>query len=265
MSDKINVEKLSGYRPEIDGLRAIAVIAVVMFHLGLGCPGGFVGVDIFFVISGFLITGIVQRRIENKTFSFEDFFSRRIRRIFPALAVMIITSIAAGYLILLPEDLAELGKSSVAQALFVANFYFASDTGYFAGPAELKPLLHTWSLAVEEQFYFIFPILLLILQRLNRGRLVLLLAVAFLISFSASIYGLYVFPTATFFLLPTRAWELLTGCLLALSPWKHNSSDFRDNVIAALGLFVVIVPILLMTVRHLFLVQWLFRPYSVQP
>lgn len=234
---------VSDYRPEIDGLRAIAVIAVVMFHLGLGCPGGFVGVDIFFVISGFLITGIVQRRIENKTFSFTDFFSRRIKRIFPALAVMIITSIAAGYLILLPDDLAELGKSSVAQALFVANFHFASDTGYFAGPAELKPLLHTWSLAVEEQFYFIFPILLFILQKLNRGRLVLLLAAACLISFSASIYGVYVFPTATFFLLPTRAWELLAGCLLALSPRKYKSSGFRDNVIAALGLFVIVVPI----------------------
>ena len=160
-----------GYRPEIDGLRALAVVPVVMFHLGLGFPGGFVGVDVFFVISGFLITGIIRRGLENETFSLAEFWERRIRRIFPAVFVVVAATLAVGYWLLLPNELEELGKSSVAQALLLANVYFWRDTGYFAGPAEFKPLLHTWSLAVEEQFYLFFPLVLVFLRRLSRKKL----------------------------------------------------------------------------------------------
>ena len=147
------------YRPDIDGLRALAVIAVVMFHLGNIVPGGFVGVDIFFVISGFLITSIIRFEIANDRFSLTKFWERRIRRIFPALTVVIATTLAVGYFLLTPNELKSLGESSLAQAAMVANIYFANNTGYFAGPAEQTPLLQTWSLAVEEQFYLFFPLL----------------------------------------------------------------------------------------------------------
>ena len=142
----------SNYRPEIDGLRALAVLAVVLFHLGLGLPGGFVGVDVFFVISGFLITGIIRRGLEKETFSLGNFWERRIRRILPASFVMVVATLAIGYWLLMPSELVELGESSVAQALLSANIYFWRNTGYFSGPAELKPLLHMWSLGSEPVF-----------------------------------------------------------------------------------------------------------------
>ena len=146
----------NNYRPEIDGLRAVAVVAVILFHAELGCPGGFVGVDVFFVISGFLITGIIQRGIETDSFSLLEFWERRISRIFPALFVMVAATLAAGYWFLLPSELEDLGESSLAQSLLLANVYFWKDTGYFGGSAQHKPLLHTWSLALEEQFYILY-------------------------------------------------------------------------------------------------------------
>ncbi|WP_417748265.1 acyltransferase family protein [Rosistilla oblonga] len=234
-----------GYRPEIDGLRALAVVPVVMFHLGLGFPGGFVGVDVFFVISGFLITGIIRRGLENETFSLVEFWERRIRRIFPALFVVVAATLAVGYWVLLPNELEELGKSSVAQALLLANVYFWRDTGYFAGPAEFKPLLHTWSLAVEEQFYLFFPFMLCLLRRLSRKNLFAVLAVVALISFAGSVYGAFFHTGATFFLLPTRAWELLIGCMLAVFPWQCKSSPRRDSTIATLGFLAIVLPVFL--------------------
>ncbi|MDB2525767.1 acyltransferase [Mariniblastus sp.] len=234
-----------GYRPEIDGLRALAVVAVVMFHLGLGLPGGFVGVDVFFVISGFLITGIIRRGLENDTFSLAVFWERRVRRIFPAIFVVVMATLVAGYWLLLPNELEELGKSSVAQALLLANVYFWRDTGYFAGPAELKPLLHTWSLAVEEQFYLFFPLALCCLRRLSSTGLFALLTTVGLISFAGSVYGTMFYPDPTFYLLPTRAWELLIGCMLAVFPWKFESSPRRDSAIATLGLLAIALPIFL--------------------
>ena len=149
------------YRPDIDGLRAIAVLSVVFYHAGLGFPGGYVGVDVFFVISGYLITALIVKDLERGSFSMASFWERRIRRIFPALAVMVAVTCVAGWFLLLPEDLAKLGASVIAQALLVSNFYFWRTTNYFGGANEEKPLLHTWSLAVEEQFYLIFPIALM--------------------------------------------------------------------------------------------------------
>jgi peptidoglycan/LPS O-acetylase OafA/YrhL len=232
-----------GYRPEIDGLRALAVVPVVMFHLGLGFPGGFVGVDVFFVISGFLITGIIRRGLENETFSLAEFWERRIRRIFPALFVVLMTTLAVGYWFLLPAELEELGESSVAQALLLANVYFWRDTGYFAGPAELKPLLHTWSLAVEEQFYLLLPLLLMFSKKLSRPRLFWGLASISLISLCGSVYGTMFYPSATFYLLPTRAWELMVGSMLAVLPWQCNPSPRRDNAIAMVGFLAIILPV----------------------
>ena len=146
------------YRPEIDGLRAIAVIGVVLYHVGLGFPGGYVGVDVFFVISGYLITGIIMKDLHRGTFSMLDFWVRRIRRILPAVTATVIACLILGYLILEAEDYEALAKSSVAQSLMAANIFFWLDNmSYFAEASDMKPLLHTWSLAVEEQFYVIFP------------------------------------------------------------------------------------------------------------
>ena len=143
----------------------MAVLAVVFYHVGLGCPGGYVGVDVFFVISGYLITAIIQRDLQRGCFSIAAFWERRIRRIAPAASVMIAVTLLAGWFLLLPNDLEGLGSSAIAQALCVANIYFWRTTNYFGGANEEKPLLHTWSLAVEEQFYLFFPLFLLFVFR----------------------------------------------------------------------------------------------------
>ncbi|HBJ33580.1 MAG TPA: acyltransferase [Planctomycetaceae bacterium] len=210
------------YRPEIDGLRAIAVTAVVLYHAGLGPSGGFVGVDVFFVISGFLITSFILRDVEAGTFTLAGFWERRIRRIVPALACLVFATLIAGWVILLPDDYSALGQSAFFQGLFVANIYFYRSSGYFDGTAEEKPLLHTWSLAVEEQFYFIFPLLMIGLVAIpkfhRRYWLLLLFGLLIVISLGLSIWGVSHWPVGTFYLLPTRAWELLLGGLVALLP-----------------------------------------------
>ena len=157
------------YRPEIDGLRALAVVPVILFHAGFEFfSGGFVGVDVFFVISGYLITTIIIQDIDKKRFSLVYFYERRARRILPVLYVVVFFTLIASYFILLPEDLVSLGKSAVSIPLFSSNFYFWSERGYFGVANELKPLVHTWSLAVEEQFYIVFPLLLIILKNYRK-------------------------------------------------------------------------------------------------
>ena len=154
------------YRPEIDGLRAFAVIGVVLCHIGLGFPGGYVGVDVFFVISGYLITGIIVKDLRAGTFSMLDFWVRRIRRILPAVTVMVVVSLILGYFILEAEQFKALAESSIAQSLMAVNIFFWLDNmSYFAETSEMKPLLHTWSLAVEEQFYVVFPLFLSLLSK----------------------------------------------------------------------------------------------------
>ena len=229
----------SPYQPEIDGLRAIAVLSVIFFHAGLGFSGGYVGVDIFFVISGYLITGIISRSLNNDRFSLLEFWERRIRRILPALSVTILFTLLAGYFLLLPNDLLDLGKATLAQAALLANVYFWHSTGYFDGPAELKPLLHTWSLAVEEQFYVVFPLLLVAIRHRSPRFRVTLLGVLAAISLFLSIFGTSLFPTATFFLLPARAWELLAGSLLAIAPLPGCGSRFRNEVMALGGMAAI--------------------------
>ena len=206
------------YRRDIDGLRAIAILPVVLFHFGFpGFSGGFVGVDVFFVISGFLITSIIWRERQAGQFSFVGFWTRRARRILPTLFVVMATVLIAGWYLLTPDDFSELGRSVRYQALFASNFLFMRGHGYFGPASAVQPLLHTWSLAVEEQFYLLFPLLLALLSnRLRRWREVL--AGLALLSFVLSQWALHKHGQAAFYMLPMRAWELLLGTLLALAP-----------------------------------------------
>ncbi|MEZ5385703.1 MAG: acyltransferase [Prosthecobacter sp.] len=218
------VNGTANYRPDIDGLRAVAVLPVLFYHAGVSFTGGYVGVDVFFVISGFLITRLLVRDLERGRFSLLEFWHRRVRRIFPALFVMVLFTVVAGGFLMIPADYKELGQSVVAQSLLVANIFFWDDTGYFARAAESKPLLHTWSLAVEEQFYVLFPVVLAWLSRSGKAHARRLLGIALLLSFAASLPGPSCFPTTAFYLLPTRAWELLLGGILVFLPELKKSA-----------------------------------------
>jgi peptidoglycan/LPS O-acetylase OafA/YrhL len=226
-SEYLNLPYSLPHRSEIDGLRAIAVLSVVLFHANLGPPGGYTGVDIFFVISGFLITSILRKEMQKETFSILGYWERRIRRILPALLFVILTSLAIGYTVMLPKDFVGLAESAFYQSILGANIYFWQDTGYFAGPSELKPLLHTWSLSVEEQFYLIFPTALLLLEKHAKKHVIRILSFACAVSMGLSIVGSYLYPSATFYLLPTRAWELLIGCLLAFFTFEKLGAKTR--------------------------------------
>ncbi len=221
------------YRPEIDGLRALAVIAVILFHAKIALSGGYVGVDIFFVISGYLITSLIVKDLQKGAFTFTAFWERRIRRIVPAMSVVVIAVLVAGWFLLMPEVYVSLGMSAMALAAVVANIYFWRNTsGYFARGEEM-PLLHTWSLAVEEQFYLIMPLFLVIAFRLAAPRLLLpVVVVSMLGSLAASAYAVAVFPGAAFYFLPSRAWELLIGSILALIParWIPGNRLARETI-----------------------------------
>lgn len=206
----------AAYRADIDGLRAIAVCLVVAFHaFPQLMPGGFVGVDVFFVISGYLISGIILGHLEEGRFSVREFYIRRVRRIFPALLLVMVVSLVAGLLMLLPDEVVKLGKHLVAGALFVSNVVNWREAGYFDEEASLKPLLHLWSLGVEEQFYMVWPVLLAVVWRW-RARFTLLAFVgAASLSFAMNVALLPTHPSAVFFLPFTRFWELIVGALLA--------------------------------------------------
>ena len=228
------------YRPDIDGLRAVAVLSVVLYHAGVPVmPGGYIGVDIFFVISGYLITRIIAREIAENRFSILTFYERRTRRIFPALFAMLVASVVAASIIALPGEFEDFGNSLAASALFVSNIFFWQTADYFAGPAHLKPLLHTWSLAVEEQFYIVLPLLLLALTRWARRHVVAVLIAATVISFALSLWAVGAKPTAAFYLLPTRFWELMAGALLALGVVPAFRSLKAANAAAAVGLAMI--------------------------
>lgn len=214
------------YRPDIDGLRAIAVGTVVLFHAKLGLvPGGYTGVDVFFVISGFLISSIIWRELQAGTFTFAGFYERRIRRIFPVLALILLVTLVLGALVLAPQDYFLMGRSARATAAFYSNFYFNSQFGYFMPMAETQALLHTWSLAVEEQFYLVAPFFLILLARLQiRYRVVVFLAL-FAASLAISSIGAFDENKAAFYLPQSRAFELMIGMALVigLGPvWANN-------------------------------------------
>ncbi len=228
------------YRPDIDGLRAVAVIPVVLYHAGVQFfSGGYVGVDVFFVISGFLIAGIIAREIQSDRFSLVNFYERRARRILPALFVVIGATLAAGWVIAWPDNYVEIGESALATVFFSSNFYFWQTTDYFATAAEYRPLLHTWSLAVEEQFYIFFPLLLILMAKLPRSRLLASLVAIFVISVTMSVAWTVTAPGAAFYLAPVRAWELLVGVFLALSIFQSWSSSLLRETASIAGLALI--------------------------
>jgi peptidoglycan/LPS O-acetylase OafA/YrhL len=229
------------YRADIDGLRALAVVAVVLYHFKLGpFGGGFVGVDVFFVISGYLITSIIQNRIDEHRFTFAWFYERRVRRLFPALAAVLAVTLAAGAWLLLPTDLALLGKSTTSTLLFISNVFFWRTSDYFNSDSELNPLLHMWSLSVEEQFYIGLPLLLLAVHRFAPHRLVTVLLLSAGASFAACVLATYLSPSAAFYLSPFRGWELLVGALLAVAPLPPIQRPRWRQIMAGVGLALVV-------------------------
>lgn len=234
---KKNLLDQSGYRPEIDGLRAFAVLSVVLFHSYPGAvSGGFIGVDIFFVVSGFLISGHIFESLKQGSFNFFDFFSRRIRRIFPALILVVSASLVFGWFVLLAEEYSQLGKHAANSAVFFLNFSLVDESGYFDNASETKPLMHLWSLAVEEQFYLIWPLILMVAWRL-RYNLLLVTFVFSLISFFWGLVLLESHPGKSYFLPYGRFWEFLSGSVLA---WLTiNKKEVFQRLLARSDLYVL--------------------------
>ena len=236
------------YRPDIDGLRAVAVLPVVLFHAGVhAIGGGYVGVDVFFVISGYLITSMIAPDIRDNKFSIARFYERRIRRIFPALFAVIIAASIAAWWLLPPFDLVDYGRSVLGASGFSSNFLFWIQSGYFDAPAHLKPLLHTWSLAVEEQVYIVFPLLLLVLRGRQRRTQLAVLGALFVVSLAACIWVTGHRAPAAFYLAPFRGWELLTGSLIALGAIPALTRPVLRELCGAAGLALIGWSILCLT------------------
>ena len=275
------------YRPDVDGLRAVAILSVVIFHaFPFRLQGGFVGVDIFFVISGFLISNIIFRSLQRGDFSFTEFYAHRIKRIFPALIVVLTACYAFGWFALLPDEFKQLGKHMAAGAGFVQNFILWQEVGYFDTAAELKPLLHLWSLAIEEQFYLIYPVLIFAAWRIGLNVLTVVLLLG-LISFGLNISGVTANPTETFYMPQTRFWELLAGSVLAYlqffkrvkySAWMHHwvfhpvlfrhppqsarRSEVLNNILSVVGLLLLVAAVFFINKSKPFPGWWALLPVS---
>jgi len=228
------------YRPDIDGLRTLAVVPVILFHAGATwLPGGFVGVDIFFVISGYLISSIILRESAAGEFSFLRFYERRLRRIIPALLVVLVVTVAIFQMIALPGQAQQTAESGIAALLSVSNFYFWRTSGYFAPAAEFMPLLHTWTLAVEEQFYLIFPVVVLALLKLRlpiKWVFVVGTIAAFAIGYWLSLEK----PSVAYYLLPARAWELAIGAVLAVGVVPAVRGALMRESLPAFGISLIV-------------------------
>jgi len=239
---------IAPYLPEIDVLRALAVLFVVAAHLNLKyMSGGYVGVDIFFVISGFVITRMIHVELASGRFSFVAFYERRVRRIIPALYVVVLATAIAALFVVLPAEYESFGKSELSVVTFTSNILFWQESGYFAGPAYEKPLLHTWSLGVEEQFYLLFPIVIVFLAKWTPARGVLWLGVLAAASFGLNVWGVYHHPEAAFYLAPGRAWEFLLGSLLAVAPLPPLRHAPQRPAFITVGLVLIFAPIFLFT------------------
>ncbi|RUV65219.1 MAG: acyltransferase [Mesorhizobium sp.] len=234
------------YRPDVDGLRAVAVISVIAFHLSPSwLPGGYLGVDVFFVLSGYLITLILWREALNGQFSILRFYERRIRRIMPALLLVLFFATIAAAMLLLPADLIGYGKSMLATLGFVANIYFWRDTDYFSRAAEAKPLLHVWSLGVEEQFYILFPLLIAAFARFWPRATFPAITLLTVLSLAANYLALrFGGASPAFFLLPTRAWELGAGAMIALLPLRLTPRGTTANLLGAIGAVAILIGII---------------------
>ena len=268
----------SKYRPDIDGLRALAVGLVVIYHaFPSTLPGGFIGVDIFFVISGYLISNIIYEHLSANNFSFIDFYVRRIKRIFPALLMVLISCFALGWFTLLADEYKQLGKHILGGAGFISNLILWDESGYFDQASHLKPLLHLWSLGVEEQFYFIWPLLIYVAWRMQLNLLVLA-CVILAISFALNIYQIYYLDNiaATFYLPHTRFWELMAGAILAyldqaktnqnlISPkgwWLllHKRISLDSNMQSMVGLALILISVILINEHSPFPGYWAILP-----
>ncbi|MDF1825427.1 MAG: acyltransferase family protein [Verrucomicrobiales bacterium] len=231
------------YRKDIDGLRALAVLPVVFFHLGWGAPGGYIGVDVFFVISGFLIGSIVIREVESGSFSLLRFWERRVRRILPALTAVVVATAVAGCVWMIPAHLEELGKSIMAQPALVANVYFWQESGYFEVASEYQPLLQTWSLAVEEQFYLFFPLVMILFFKLGRRAALIGVLILIALSLGWSVFSTKVYPSLSFYLLPSRIWELDLGVILALLQIKRDRPRWINEVLSWGGIGCILTAV----------------------
>jgi peptidoglycan/LPS O-acetylase OafA/YrhL len=236
------------YRDELDGLRACAVIPIILSHAGFSTfSGGFIGVDVFFVLSGYLITSIILTQIAENRFSLLHFYERRIRRIIPAQLFVMLICMPFAWMWLLPAELSNFAQSAVAAATFTSNLFFWSTFNYFSEAAHLVPLLHTWSLAIEEQFYILFPPALLLCWRFGKSPLLLALICVFILSFILSSWAAYYHPISSFYLLPARAWELLLGVLVAFYLHPKPSPPYRlitCQWLSLIGGCLIIIPIL---------------------
>lgn len=233
------------YRKEIDGLRALAVVPVILFHAGFEwIRGGYIGVDIFFVISGYLITSILLKEQQQGTFSIVNFYERRARRILPALFIVLLVCLPFAWFWLLPHELKAFGKSIIAVVTFASNLLFWLETDYFTADAELIPLLHTWSLAVEEQFYIIFPLFLAFFSRKNTLLMVTIVAFIALLSLGMTEWGWRYFAEGNFYLIPFRAWELMIGALTAFYLfYKPQPQGMVCHLGSLLGLALIVLAI----------------------
>ena len=219
------------FRLDIQGLRAFAILAVLIFHIdATKLPGGYIGVDIFFVISGFLITGHIYRDLVARSFSFAQFYRRRIRRLFPALFVTLIATAIGVYFIYLPQDARVFGEALISTSIYASNIYFYTQSDYFDAKLHTNPLLHTWSLSVEEQFYILFPVVLFFVYKYASARLALILAAIGILSFAASESVLRLDQSAAFFMMPTRLGQFMAGAIIALAPATTLSRKIREGL-----------------------------------
>jgi len=235
------------YRPEIDGLRALAVVPVILFHAGFNFfSGGYIGVDIFFVISGYLITTILIEDIENNRFSIVNFYERRARRILPALFFLLSITIVFSVIFLPPHALKDVGQSVFAVSLFLSNIFFYIETDYFANTSELAPLLHTWSLSTEEQFYIIFPFLLFLIKNFSQSAKFVFFLILLILSLIASEWWVKIDSQFSFYMPFTRFWEIITGSLLAISrgSWVRINSKYALDALSLIGLVIISICII---------------------
>ncbi|MGE7368821.1 acyltransferase family protein [Neorhizobium sp. NPDC001467] len=233
------------YRADLDGLRAVAVLSVLLYHAGISwVPGGFVGVDVFLVLSGFFMAKIIMRDLERGSFSFVEFYGRRAKRIFPALFVMIFATTILATLLFMPAEYEYFAKSVRASALFYSNILFLDESGYFDIGSKMKPLLHTWSLSLEEQFYVVFPIGLFLAHRYAKRSVAIVIGALTLASFIAAVWAMQERPEKAFYLLHFRVWELLIGAGVALLP-ELRASERVHQALAAAGAFAILLSVAL--------------------
>jgi peptidoglycan/LPS O-acetylase OafA/YrhL len=242
MQKPVTYKPRLAYRPDVDGLRAVAVLLVIASHFRTRLTGGYIGVDVFFVISGYLISSVILSELDSGRFSILNFYERRIRRIFPAMLAMMAVTTFLVYCFFVPVEVEGYARSLLAALFSSSNFLFWHEAGYFAAPSEFKPLLHTWSLAVEEQFYIFFPVFLILIRRFFPRRLKEAILCIAAVSLLAAVITMQHDATAAFFFAPLRAWELLIGTTISQHYVPAIRSAISRNIASAGGFLLILVP-----------------------